>query len=305
MRFLLVDKDDGYAGRLADMIAACCPPGVTVDRTADTTKATDMIQSRFYDVCFLEYELEHPADGLDVLRLNHRTSSLTAFVVLTGHANKEAAFEALTQGATDYLIKERVTDFEVAKCISYSVYLKRREVAYQTEALKDSLTGLGNRALFDEQLKQAALRAERDLEKLGLLIIDLDGFKRLNDKHGHQFGDKVLQQVAERIVNETRASDVQARIGGDEFAAILIRPKSAEHIQMVAEKLENALAKVPYNIDGTVIKMGASVGTAVLPDDGRDLEHLFNTADQRMYARKDVKRAAFRQSRDYMDAVLR
>lgn len=305
MRLLLVESHKAYADQLNQMIKACCEPGVVVDHVTSARGALARLQTSFYDLCFLDYQLDAPSTGLDVLHELHNANTLTAFVLLTDHANKEAAFKALTLGAMDYLIKERFTDFELAKCIAYSMYLKRREVGFQKEALRDSLTGLGNKSLFDAQLQQSALRAERDNETLGLLVIDLDGFKAVNDKHGHKVGDVLLQQVAERIVNETRASDVIARIGGDEFAAILIKPNSPDHVYTVAQKLEKALASTPYNLNGTIVKIGASVGTAILPEDGLDLDHLFTLADKRMYKHKKGKKAALGQQRDYMDQVLR
>ena len=96
-----------------------------------------------------------------------------------------------------------------------------------------------------------------------------------------------------------------ARIGGDEFAAILIKPKSADHIYNVGKKIEKALSSVPYNIDGTIIKVSSSVGSAILPDDSKDLEKLFSTADKSMYKQKNTKRQLKIHSRDYIDQVLR
>ena len=305
MRFLLVEQDKDFAERLCAMIEGCCPRGVGVDVTYSRDEARALVGSHFYDVCFLEYTLDAPCTGLDLLREHNRGSSLTAFVLLTSHANKEAAFEALMLGAMDYLIKERFTHFELAKCISYSLYLKRREVRLQTEALRDSLTGLGNKGLFKAQLEQAAKRAERDGEILGLLVINVDGFKAINDQHGHAAGDLLLQQIAERIVTETRASDVVARIGGDEFAAILIKPKSTDHIYSVGNKLEKALTAAPYNLGGIIVKIGASVGSSILPDDSTDLTALFKLADTRMYKAKNTKKVARGHGRDYMDHVLR
>lgn len=305
MRLLLVESDKIYADHLKQMIEACCDDGVVVEHVTTAHDALSRLRSTFYDLCFLNYQLDASATALDVLHKLHNANTLTAFVLLTDFANKEAAFKALTLGAMDYLIKERFTEFELAKCIAYSMYLKRREVGFQKEALRDSLTGLGNKGLFDAQLKQSALRAQRDNETLGLLVIDLDGFKSVNDKHGHKVGDILLQQVAERIVNETRASDIVARIGGDEFAAILIKPSSPDHVLDVAKKLEKAIASTPYNLNGKIVKIGASVGTSILPEDGQDLDRLFTLADKRMYKHKKAKKTALGQQRDYMDQVLR
>jgi len=305
MRFLLADSDTAYTAQLKAMIQSCCPDDVEIDHITSAQSALAKLQANTYDLCFLDYQLETSATGLDVLKALHAGHTLTAFIILTDVASKDAAFAALTLGASDYLIKKRFTDFELAKCIAYTLYLKSREAGLQKEALNDSLTGLGNKGLFDAQLKQAALRAQRDKEKLGLLVIDIDSFKAINDKHGHKVGDQLLQQVAERIVNETRASDVVARIGGDEFAAILIKPKSPELIYSIGKKLEKALSEMPYNVSGTILKVGASVGTAVLPDDTTNLDQLFTLADKGMYRNKNAKKAALGASRDYLDQVLR
>lgn len=305
MRMLIADADPQYTARIQLMIAQARLPGTSVVHVSTASDALDHLQNHFFDLCFLEYTLEPERSGLDVLKQLHQTNSLTAFVFLTDHANKDTAFEALTLGAMDYLIKDRFTAFEFSKCIAFSMYLKRREIYLQRESLRDSLTGLGNKELFEAQLKQSAKRAERDHETLGLLVIDVDGFKAVNDKYGHLVGDQLLQQIAERIVLETRASDVVARIGGDEFAAILIKPKSPDHIYSVSQKLEKALTSMPYNVNGTILKIGASVGSSILPDDSVDLDTLFALADKRMYKNKNTKKVSMRHSRDYMDQVLR
>lgn len=305
MRFLVVDRDEADAARLRGLIHDCCAEHILVDHVTSAANALKLLEARYYDLCFLDYQLDANSSGIDVLKALHNGNTQTAFVFLTHHTNKETAFEALTLGAMDYLIKERFTGFELAKCIAFSMYLKRRESGLQKEALMDSLTGLGNKGLFDAQLQQAAKRAERDQEKLGLLVIDLDNFKTINDKYGHKVGDQLLQQVSDRIVKELRASDVVARIGGDEFAAILIKPKSAELIHAIAQKLEKELSASPYNISGTILKVGASVGSSVLPDDTNDLDQLFTMADKGMYQRKNNKKTALRQQRDYLDQVLR
>lgn len=305
MRFLISQCDQLYATQLTEMINVCCQPGTVVDHVTSAHDAIVHIHAQYYDLCFLDFHLDQSTTGLDVLKSIRHTSMLTAFVFLTNHANKEAAFEALTLGAMDYLIKDRFTQFELAKCIAYSMFIKIREVGLQKEALEDSLTGLGNKGLFEAQLHQAAARAKRDKERVGLLVIDVDGFKGINDKYGHKVGDQLLQQISERIVTETRSSDVIARIGGDEFAAILIKPKSAEHIDAVAKKLEKALASPPYNVSGTILKVGSSVGSSILPDDSEDLDDLFTMADTRMYGRKKTKQMAAKNSRDYMAQVLR
>ena len=304
MRFLIAESDKLYAAQLTEMIKSCGQHDTVIDHVSSVPDALILLQTHAYDLCFLDYHLDGDKTGLDVLKALRHTSLMTAFVFLTAHACKDAAFEALNLGAMDYLIKNRFTQFELAKCMAYSLFLKSREIILQKEALHDSLTGLGNKGLFDAQLHQAAERAKRDGEKLGVLVIDVNGFKAINDKYGHKVGDQLLQQIAERIVNETRSSDVVARIGGDEFAAILIKPKSADHIYAVAQKIEETLGAAPYSISGHTLKVSSSVGSAVLPDDDEDLDALFTAADKRMYARKETIKAGHRVKDGYVGLAL-
>ena len=197
-----------------------------------------------------------------------------------------------------------VTPFDLSKSIAYSLYRKFREVRLQTEALKDSLTGLGNRSLFKEQLNQAIARAKRDDEKVGVLMIDLDRFKPVNDKHGHQVGDELLRQVAERIVSETRSSDVVARLGGDEFAAVLIRVASREYLDRIQKKLATAIGGQPYEVGKQWLKISASVGSSLFPDDTNNIHDLVHMADVRMYKEKEKHHQAANQNlRSYRDVV--
>ncbi|MDH5189152.1 MAG: GGDEF domain-containing response regulator [Rhodospirillaceae bacterium] len=304
LRVLLTETDQHYADYLRQMIVECCPQGTIVEHATTTDGALGMLQGKYYDLCFLEHDMGGEETGLDVLKHLRGSNAMTAFVFLTDHASKEAAFESMTLGAMDYLIKDRFTKFELAKCISFSMYLKRREIELQKEALRDSLTGLGNKGLFEAQLKQSGERAKRDKEKLGLLVIDVDGFKAVNDKYGHKVGDKLLQQISERIVGETRASDVVARIGGDEFAAIIIKPKSIDHTEATGKKIEKSLSSEPYNIDGIVIKVSSSVGCATLPDDVDDLDQLFCHADKNMYKNKKFRKSKHGNANYYIGQTI-
>jgi len=304
LRVLLTETDKHYADYLKQMIVECCPEGTVVEHATTPEGAVGMLHGQYYDLCFLEHDMDGSETGLDILKHLRGSNAMTAFVFLTDYASKEAAFEAMTLGAMDYLIKDRFTKFELAKCISFSMYLKRREIDLQKEALRDSLTGLGNKALFEAQLKQAGERARRDDEKLGLLVIDVDGFKSVNDKYGHKAGDMLLQQISERIVSVTRASDIVARIGGDEFAAIIIKPKSIDHTEATGKKVEKALSSEPYNIDGTIIKVGSSVGCATLPDDVDDLDKLFCHADKDMYKNKKFRKSRHGNAEYYIGQTI-
>jgi diguanylate cyclase len=163
---------------------------------------------------------------------------------------------------------------------------KQAELRLQRQACTDALTGLPNRRLFSDCLQQAIASAQRDRKILGLLYIDLDGFKLVNDSLGHSMGDTLLCEVAMRFKQNVRKADVLARVGGDEFTVILSSLHKAADAGHAAESLLACLAQ-PFHIDGHDITIGASVGISTL-DDPTTAENvdLLQQADNAMYAAK-------------------
>lgn len=160
------------------------------------------------------------------------------------------------------------------------------ESKLQQMAMNDELTGLPNRRMLFERLSQSLARARRKKFKLGLLYIDLDGFKLVNDNLGHNVGDLLLAQVAERVRGRFRLSDTLARIGGDEFVLILEDVKEREHVEVAARTLLQTLED-PFDVEGHTIRIGASVGIALYPDHGAEGGQLLQQADCAMYAAKN------------------
>jgi diguanylate cyclase (GGDEF)-like protein/PAS domain S-box-containing protein len=156
-------------------------------------------------------------------------------------------------------------------------------------ATRDALTRLPNRRLFMDRLNNAMARAKRHGRLVGVLFIDLNGFKGVNDLYGHLAGDRVLQQVGERILRRTRASDTSARIGGDEFAMILDQVQDREAAAKVASSV-GAIISRPYLVDEKECRLGASIGVGIYPTDGEDAQTLLRLADQAMYRAKSQGR---------------
>lgn len=152
-------------------------------------------------------------------------------------------------------------------------------------ALHDALTGLPNRALFHDRVRQAIAAAERNGEKFAVMLLDLDRFKQVNDTLGHQIGDRLLQAVGPRLVAGLRKSDTLARLGGDEFAVLLPAPVDMEQASTTAGRLVESLF-LPFTIDGMNLDLGVSVGAALYPDHGVDLDGLVHNADVAMYKAK-------------------
>jgi diguanylate cyclase (GGDEF)-like protein len=160
---------------------------------------------------------------------------------------------------------------------------KRWEEALRHQALHDALTGLPNRAQFASCLATLT-GAATATGPLAVLLLDLDGFKEVNDTLGHQAGDGLLQQVGRRLVDATRAVDLVARLGGDEFG-VLAPNAGKPGASAVARRILRALAR-PFEVDGRAVRVGVSLGVALGPAHGEDPVTLMKRADAAMYAAK-------------------
>ena len=160
--------------------------------------------------------------------------------------------------------------------------LEQSRTALREEATHDPLTGLANRRLFYDRLQQAIRHAHRYGSRLGILYVDLDHFKEINDRHGHHVGDAVLTEVAKRLTACVRDSDTVARLGGDEFVVLLEGVQGREDQLAVAYKIGQTL-NASTSFYGLELDIAASIGQAIYPDDGTDEDVLMRTADAAMY----------------------
>jgi diguanylate cyclase (GGDEF)-like protein/PAS domain S-box-containing protein len=167
---------------------------------------------------------------------------------------------------------------------------RRMELALEHRALHDPLTDLGNRTLFFDRLRQSILNARRENGQVALVMLDVDGFKAINDAYGHAAGDAVLKQLANRL-KRGRATDTAARIGGDEFAWVLARVSSRAGVRRTVRGRLGVVQQTVI-VDKQSIPVHVSAGIAIYPDDGRDVDELIRHADSAMYAAKRDSRAA-------------
>ena len=159
-------------------------------------------------------------------------------------------------------------------------------------AQHDFLTGLPNRMLFNDRVSQAIILAPRHAKKVGVLFLDLDGFKHINDSLGHPVGDKLLQSIASRLVHCVRGSDTVSRQGGDEFVVLLSEVDRSEDAAITARKMLQTVAE-PHSIDQHDLHVTTSIGLSVFPDDGHDAETLIKNADTAMYQAKENGRQSY------------
>ena len=169
---------------------------------------------------------------------------------------------------------------------------KENEERIHRLAHHDQLTGLPNRNLLSDRLKLALARVKRHGGRVAVLYVDLDRFKPINDCFGHEAGDLVLKEVANRLSASVRASDTVARVGGDEFVVVLEEIHATDDVAPIARKIVESLS-IPIEIMDNTAKIGASIGVAMFPDDGSTIEEVNKAADAAMYRVKNSGRNGF------------
>ncbi|MDQ3267615.1 MAG: diguanylate cyclase, partial [Pseudomonadota bacterium] len=218
-------------------------------------------------------------------------------LVITAQPTQE--LRALQVGAKDFISKP----FNVAETLArihnlLEVRLLHKKVhnyakIQESRALHDSLTGLANRQLLVDRVSQAITHAQRNMNAMALLYIDLDRFKQINDAFGHDGGDLVLKLAASRLVAAVRQEDTVARLGGDEFVIVLTQISNPDGASHAAEKMIQTLSQ-PYSIHGHTVSITASIGVSIYSIHGRDAEALSKSADLALYDAKHAGRNNYR-----------
>lgn len=211
-------------------------------------------------------------------------TEFTASVTLTGWASPDGRF--VTAFIRD-VSEKRMTEERI------------RFLAHH-----DPLTELPNRTLFNDRLSLAMAMARRNGGRVALMLLDLDNFKDINDTLGHGVGDKLLQTVAGRLTAHKRDTDTVARLGGDEFAIVLPQFRSASDTLSYAKRIIEIVGE-PMTIEGHEVQVGTSIGVALYPDDGHDIEHMVSHADMAMYQAKADGRNTFRLFAEQMNAEVK
>jgi two-component system, cell cycle response regulator len=238
-----------------------------------------------YAACLLDYRLGE-RDGLQLIREAAAAGSRTPIVFLTAESSDNIDIQAMEAGALDYLVKGEISPRSLERSLRYALKLGDTLEALRRLATRDELTGLLNRREYDRVLAEEEDRAERFGNSLALVVIDLDRFKFINDMHGHPAGDAVLREAARRFAGVIRTVDRAARIGGEEFALILVQTDRAGALE-VARRAIASLAMEPIRVgEGHSLSVTASAGVAELPSDAREAGKLFAAADKALYAAK-------------------
>lgn len=177
-------------------------------------------------------------------------------------------------------------DAQLVGIVSDFTELRRAQESLHRMAHHDPLTDLPNRLLMQDRLQQALHRVDRRGGRVAVLFVDLDHFKWINDSHGHAFGDLVLREAASRLQDNLRGDDTAARLGGDEFVVLMEGFDENHSVITVAEKIQGILTS-PFDIAGQTVELSASIGIAIFPEDGQNVDQLLQCADTAMYAAKN------------------
>ncbi|MCD6056013.1 MAG: hypothetical protein K0R12_975 [Gammaproteobacteria bacterium] len=216
-------------------------------------------------------------------------------IVISGNEDDPLSIEAVQSGAQEYLVKQHLNAHILMRTIQHAIERNRLTVALlelqkhqQYLATHDTLTELPNRQLLYDRLSQIFERSKRNQEQFAVLLLDLDNFKSVNDSYGHAYGDAILKEAANRITKSVRDMDTVARLGGDEFTIILTQLSHSKDTEQIAKNILMVLQQ-PFQIDSHSLSIHASIGIAVYPDDGDNIDLLLHHADLAMYQAKKVK----------------
>ncbi|MDQ7016589.1 MAG: EAL domain-containing protein [Gammaproteobacteria bacterium] len=286
IQLLLIEDNPADAFLLQYMLQHIEGQNFSVQHVTRLKEAQQQFEAGYQaDIILLDLSLPD-SQGMETVTAIINIAPHTPIIVMTGNQDPSAVQEAVKIGAQDFLIKGENDARFLDKTIRYAIERKSAESRLTYLAHYDSLTGLANRALFNDNLRQALARSRRKDALLGLLFIDLDRFKMINDTLGHDAGDELLRNVAQRIKNVIREGDFAARLGGDEFTVIIEGIAAISNAGIVAQKILQAMA-TPFTLNGQQVAVSSSIGVATYPTAGNSPEELIKNADIAMYRAKN------------------
>ena len=283
---ILIIEDDRLQFRVTErLLANARMARFTVDWAQTFEDGLSRLLADGYAACLLDYQLG-ARDGLELLREVRAAHCDTPVIFLTADASELVDEAAMQAGASDYLVKGEITPRVLERSIRYSLKLAGVMRELRQLATRDALTGLLNRRAFDTLLTGEIDRARRLGHPLTLVLLDLDHFKTINDTHGHPAGDAVLAASAQLLESEVRSIDRVARIGGEEFAVLLMETAEGDGLA-VAQRLVEAMRSRPVTVaDGVTLAVTVSAGVAALSAQGGAEAGLTASADKALYAAK-------------------
>lgn len=291
IKILLVEDNDVDAHLTQDILAEWSIEQFGITHVTRLSEAFSHLGRERFDAVLLDLSLPD-GYGLPTLRQVQAANPTIPIIVLSGVSDQTLALQAVQNGAQDYLVKGQGQPELLARSIRYAIERKRAEERLTYLAQYDQLTGLVNRTLFRDRMVQAMARSKRLQQPLGLMLLDLDRFKSVNDTMGHDVGDQLLRAVADRLQDCVREVDTVARMGGDEFTIILEGLSCEGDITIVARRITESIAE-PFDLKEHQASIGVSIGITVYPSDDHEIDELLKHADAAMYRAKQQGGSSF------------
>ncbi|MDN3637871.1 EAL domain-containing protein [Simiduia curdlanivorans] len=285
IRLLLIDDEQVEYLLIGSLLSDVFHTAYEITWLPKLEDALPEILSDNYDVILLDYQW-HNGSAKDLILAARNMGAKVPILVMTDEMEADVDREALSVGAADYLIKGKIDAQLLERTMRYAIERKANEIKLSELAHYDSLTGVSNRILFRDRLDHAVDLAKRGDHPFTLMYLDLDGFKPVNDCYGHDVGDMLIRETAQRLQGCVRLSDTVARVGGDEFTLLLDDMHSTTDMAHLAEKVIDAIS-APFALAGMDITVGCSVGIAPYRP-GADGESLQRQADMAMYRAKQA-----------------
>jgi diguanylate cyclase (GGDEF)-like protein len=285
IRVLLVEENPPDARAIREQLANAGANRFLLHHVDRLSAALRDLRTGEFDVVLMDLSVSH-VYGLETIHRIEHVAPKVAIIVLSEHDDEAFALQAVQVGAQDYLVKGHGDGNLMARAIRYAIERKREKFRLTRLAWYDTLTGLANRVLFRDILGKALARSQRNGLQVGLLFLDLDNFKVINDTLGHDVGDQLLKTVADRLTKRVREGDTIARLGGDEFTVILEGLSRPEDVDQVARGINKAVAS-PFSLNGRELYVTTSIGIAMHPEGGGDPDTLIKNADTAMYHAKE------------------
>ena len=280
----MIEDNPADARLVEEYLAQDYPGRFSITVAGTLAQAAEEIQAQQYQVILTDLGLPD-AQGLGTVRRLQEFDDSLPIVVLSGQEDEDLGTQIVQAGAQDYIIKGKGDGYLINRAIQYAIERKRIQLKLNHLAYYDSLTDLPNRSLFRERLDRALGRTVRNHSVGALMLIDLDGFKEVNDTYGHDVGDELLVAVAKTLQGGVREVDTVARLGGDEFTVLLEDLKDTNNAVLVADKFLHSLAR-PIHAGNRELSVTASIGITFFPTDSDNPVDLLKYADIAMYRAK-------------------
>ncbi|MBI4683798.1 MAG: GGDEF domain-containing response regulator [Nitrospirae bacterium] len=283
-RVLIVDDDQGIRNLMRSFLTE---QGYSCETASDGNEALEKAGKTYFDAVITDIKMPE-MDGITLTRELVKKYPDISIMVMTGFVAEYSEKEVIDAGAHDFITKP-FTNSEF-----FARFLKMISDHHKMDYLKDiayfdSITGLPNRKLFFDRLNTSIESAKRYHHMLALLFLDLDRFKAVNDSLGHDIGDFLLKEVAQRLTDCVRKSDTVARFGGDEFTIVLAHIDEEREASVIAQRITTSLS-MPFQLGGQECSISVSIGISLYPSDGDNTEALLKKADAAMYQAKEQRK---------------